>query len=55
MERRSFLGALTAASLGVALDGLFHGICASAKHCDKLAQVCLGRLPRRANFPRTQQ
>ena len=54
MERRRFLGALAATSLGVALKGSFTDA-RERQYLHKLSPECLGTPPRWANFPRTQQ
>ncbi len=50
MERRGFLGALTAASLGAVLKGSFTEF-ARAENSARASQICLAELPR-ANFLR---
>jgi pimeloyl-ACP methyl ester carboxylesterase len=50
MERRSFLGALTAASLGVALDGSFTE-CARAQNMAQVVASLPGRAAKMGEFP----
>jgi pimeloyl-ACP methyl ester carboxylesterase len=50
MERRSFLGALTAASLGVALDGSFAEL-ARAQNTAQVVASLPGRPPKIGEFP----
>ena len=54
MERRSFLGALTAASLGVALDGSFTEF-ARAQNTAQVVASLPGQATKTGEFPRTQQ
>jgi hypothetical protein len=57
MERRRFLGALTAASLGVALDGSLTQFARAQNAAQAAATSHASKtmLPRQVGFPRTQQ